>query len=215
MSKAFERVAAGDDGSSRVNRSRRFGVGGRRAAVRTAGTAALSAVTVVVLAACSMLSPKPAVTVTVTAPDPGSAASSTSASSAPSITPPASLTTACQLLTLKEAEAIVGTTLSAGQEGIPSNPSCTYNPDPKGTRTAQVLITTGAGAKQTYDTDSRLQHTFTTPSGIGDEAHQERLAIYFRKGTLWAGISLVYLDDPSAVQQPLQQAAAVVASRLP
>lgn len=175
---------------------------------------------VLALAGCSLLpGPSPTVTVTVTegadGAAPSVAASDAGTSAAPTISAAPQLTTACQLLTLKEAEAVVGTTLSAGQEGLPTDPSCTYNPDPKGTRTAQVFITTGLGAKNTFDTDTRIKHTFTSVPGLGDESHQEQLAIYFRKGTEWAGISLVYLDDPAKVKVPLQQAAKVIASRLP
>lgn len=164
------------------------------------------------LAGCS--TPSPAVTVTVTAGAPA-ASSGSGSSAAPSVTPAASLSTACQLLTLKEAEAIVGTTLLPGQEGDPTQPSCTYNPDPKGTRTAQVLITTEDAAKSSYDTAVRIKSPMTTVPGIGDEAHQVRLAIYFRKGTVWAGIGLVYLGDADTMTKPLQDAAKVVESRLP
>ena len=174
---------------------------------------------VLVLAGCAGSSPAPTVTVTVTAGAGGSSSSASSdgssASSVPSITPPTQLSTACQLLTLKEAEAIVGTTLLPGQEGNPQQPSCTYNPDPKGTRTAQVLITTEGAATSSYDTAVRIKSPMTTVPGIGDEAHQVRLAIYFRKGTIWAGIGLVYLDDANNVVKPLQDAAKVVVSRLP
>jgi hypothetical protein len=163
------------------------------------------------LAGCSAPGPVRTVTVTVTA-----GAGGAGSSSAPSITAATSLTTACQLLSLKEAEAIVGTTLSEGVEGDPKQPSCTYNPDPKGTKTAQVLVSVGDGAKKTYDIDHlSLKHAFTDVPGVGDEAHQEDFAIYFRKGPRWAGISVVSLDDPSATKSQIADAAKVVASRLP
>jgi hypothetical protein len=128
--------------------------------------------------------------------------------------PAAGLSTACQLLTQKEAEAIVGVTLSPGAEGDPGDPSCTYQPDPNA-RTAQVMVTTGDGAKNTYDVDVGLDHEFADVPGIGDEAHQEDYAVFFRKGSTWAGISVVALDDDPALAQRMQDAAKTVVSRLP
>lgn len=174
---------------------------------------ALVAVPALLLVGCSTPSSAPTVTVTVTAGAAGAGASASSA--APSITPAASLSTACQLLTLKEAETIVGTTLLPGQEGDPTQPSCAYNPDPKASRTAQVLVTTEGAAESSYDTAVRIKSPMTSVQGIGDEAHQVRLAIYFKKGTVWAGIGLVYLGDADSMVQPLQDAAKVVDSRLP
>ena len=75
---------------------------------------------------------------------------------------------------------------------------------------------TGDGAKKTYDIDhDALDHPFKDVPGVGDEAHQEDSAIFFRSGSTWAGITVVTLDDPRTVVRPLQDAAKVIISRLP
>lgn len=158
------------------------------------------------LSACA--SPAPAVTATV---DSEASAGAAGGSAAPSLTP----ATACQLLTIEEAQAIVGTTLTAGVEGDPQDPSCSFEPDPKGTRTAQVRVLAGEGAKNTLDVDTASEHTFTDVPGLGDESHQEDYTIFFRKATTWVAITCSVPEDASAVQSQMQDAAKLVASRLP
>ena len=92
---------------------------------------------------------------------------------------------------------------------------CQYTSDPNGP-TAQVEVLTGDGAKKALDIDrDTLGHKFTTVPGIGDEADQEDDNIFIRKGTNWAEINLVLLNDPAQNVQPMQKAAKIIASRLP
>jgi hypothetical protein len=171
--------------------------------------AALAAAVVLALTGCSGAStPTRTVTVTVTAGAPA-------ASAAPAGSAAASVVSACALLPKAEAERIVGATLLAGEEGNPADPSCVYNTSPTGPKTAQVMVVAGPGAKKTYDIDRGLRHPFTDVAGVGDEAHREEFAIYFRKGTTWAGISVVTLDDASALPALLGSAASAVVARLP
>ncbi|HEY5050231.1 MAG TPA: hypothetical protein VII50_04975 [Acidothermaceae bacterium] len=92
---------------------------------------------------------------------------------------------------------------------------CRYTSDPSGP-TAQVEIIVGDCAKKELDIDrDTLGHTFTTVSGIGDQADQEDDNIFIRKGTNWVDNNLVLLNDPAQNVQPMQTAAKIVASRLP
>jgi hypothetical protein len=61
--------------------------------------------------------------------------------------------------------------------------------------TAQVNVYIGDGAKKTLDIDRGLNHVFTPVSGIGDECVEETGGIFFRKGDVWAQISIVVLSD--------------------
>jgi hypothetical protein len=161
------------------------------------------------LAGCGSIAAPPVATVAPSGGDGGGG-------SAPSAAPAGSIAKACELLTLEEAQAIVGTTLSPGVEGPASDPSCSYEPDPGAGRTAQVRVITGEDATNTYRLDhDQLEHRFTDVPGVGDEAHQEDSAIFFRAGSTWAGITVVTLEDVSTVVRPLQDAARTVVSRLP
>lgn len=168
---------------------------------------------IVALAGCGGGSAAPA-----TSPGPGSPAGV--ATDAPSAADVASLSTAaldpCALITLKEAEAVVGgVTLADGvPAGNPVPDRCVWTAPPTAS-IAQVEIDVGDGAKKSYDIDHDvLSHDFTAVSGIGDEAHQEDNAIFFRIGPTWVAIHMEMLNDPSANVTPLQQLAKLVAGRV-
>ncbi len=122
---------------------------------------------------------------------------------------------ACTLLPKNEAEALVGATMLDPMKAANSDvTSCTYPPNPSGT-VAQVEIYVGDGAKQQLDIDKdKLQHAFTQPSGLGDEAWQEDDMIWARTGTTWVSIRIVRLEDPSQYAVPLQTAMKAVLGRL-
>jgi hypothetical protein len=144
---------------------------------------------------------------------------STPATASATSTPAASTTPAgpldvCLLFPQTDAETLVGTPLDPGQAGNPTNPSCTYN-GPTSGPTAQVTVYVGDGAKKTYDIDKSLGHAFNMAPGVtADEAWEEDDAIFFRKGSTWAQIAMVLLNDPSQNRVPLEQAAQTLVSRL-
>ena len=155
--------------------------------------------------------------------------SSAAASTAPSATTPpttaAAATTAapaappdpCQLVSLADAQAIVGITLQpAVKAGQPPDLLCQYTSSPDGP-TAQVEVFVGDGAKKSLDIDrDELQHSFTTLPGIGDEAYLEPDNVYLRKGTVWVQVNVVSLDaPPDKVQTALQTIAQKIAGELP
>jgi hypothetical protein len=169
-----------------------------------AATASLAGATVLVaLTGCSVLAPRAPATVTVTA---GSAASS----SAPAAASPAPAGDACTLLTAAEARTIVGIDL---QKPIDQQTRCEWDSDPNGP-TAQVQINVGDGAKKFYDTEKLLDHKLVDVPGLGDEAHQEDGAVFFRKGSTWVALSIVDLADDPGIPQRLSTAAKVIAGRL-
>ena len=133
----------------------------------------------------------------------------------PSATPAASASAAlpdpCQLVTHADAEVIAGSPLQDAVEGNANNPSCTYTAAPT-SPTAQVQIYLGDGAKKFYDIDVTLGHTFTDVSGLGDEAHAETNAIFFRKAALWVGITVLDHKTPEENAMALELAARKVAS---
>jgi hypothetical protein len=77
-----------------------------------------------------------------------------------------------------------------------------------------VEIVVGDGAKKTLDIDRDLGHTFTSPSGIGDEAYAEDYAIFVRAWGVWVSIHLVSLDDAANSGAGLQSLARTVVTRL-
>ena len=142
--------------------------------------------------------------------DSGSSTSTTSATKAAALPDP------CVLVSQAQAQTLVVPTLPAGEKsGSGADTMCQYTSDPNGP-TAQVSVFVGDGAKKALDIDKNsLQHDFTQPTGIGDEAWLESGNIFFRKGTTWAEISVVDLDDPpEQVQTALTTLATSVAPKL-
>jgi hypothetical protein len=126
---------------------------------------------------------------------------------------------ACDLLTHDEANTLAGRELqdavAAGLENG-ANVACQYTSDPNGPGVAQVEVYVGDGAKNALDIDRDvLGHTFTNVPGIADEVLQEDGSIFIRKGDTWASINLVLLNDPNENVQRMQDAALIVANRLP
>jgi hypothetical protein len=152
------------------------------------------------------------------------AATTTVASTEPAATQPATTETAslpaavpqaCTLVTKAQAETVLGTKLQDGMAVTnPDINSCTYPGDPSGP-TAQFEVYVSPGAKKFYDDDKTvLQHTFTDVPGLGDEAHEEDSAIFFRKGTTWVAIRVTSLDDWSTFKPRAEALAKEVASKL-
>jgi hypothetical protein len=165
------------------------------------GTAALTAfAAIALLASCSASPGLPA-----NAGDNG-VASHSAAPSAPKKLDLSKLD-ACTVLKQADAETLIGSKLTDPLRA--SNPdvaSCTYPGDPNGP-TAQVEIYVGDGAKQQLAIDrDKLKHTFTQPTGLGDEAWEEADMIWARTGSTWVSIRIVSLDDLSKFTTPLQTA---------
>ncbi len=165
------------------------------------GAAALTAFAVIALLAACSASP----TLPANAGD-GGVVKHSAAPSAPAKIDISKLD-ACTVLKQADAEKLIGTKLTDPLRA--SNPdvaSCTYPGDPSGP-TAQVEIYVGDGAKQQLAIDrDKLKHTFTQPTGLGDEAWAEDEMIWARTGSTWVSIRVVSLDDPSTFTVPLQTA---------
>ena len=123
---------------------------------------------------------------------------------------------ACTVLPQADAEALAGTTLTEPLKVATSDvSSCTYPGDPNGP-TAQVEIYVGDGAKKQLDIDKdTLGHSFTQPSGVGDEAWLEDGEIWARSGTTWVSIRVIRLDDMSLYAAALQTAMVAALGNLP
>ena len=165
---------------------------------------------VVALGACSGGSSKSAAPSSTTLP-----ATTTSATEAPTTTTTPAVLDACKLVTKAQAEAAIGTKLTDPLQVSNSDvDSCTYPGDPTGP-TAQVEVFVGAGAKKYYDDDNTvLHHTFTDVPGLGDEAHEEDYAVFFRKGSTWVALRLTSLDDFSTFKPRLEALAKTVAGQI-
>jgi hypothetical protein len=123
---------------------------------------------------------------------------------------------ACSLLTQAEAGRLTGVKVGAGVESGANGAAtlCQYNSDPSGP-TAQVDVIVGDGAKKGLDIDRDvLKHKFTPMTGLGDEAYQEDDNIFVRKGSVWAQVNLVLLNDPAQNVAPMQAAARQLLNRL-
>ncbi len=184
----------------------------RRARTAGPGGALLVAAALLVLVGCGGGAAAPtgaSTAATASAPSDSASADATDAASPAAVDP-------CSLITLKEAEAVVGgVTLQAGvPAGNPTPDRCVWTAPPTAS-IAQVEIDVGDGAKKSYDIDHDvLKHTFTTVPGLGDEAYQEDDAIFFRVGSTWVALHIELLNDPSANVVPMQKLAAAVAGRL-
>jgi len=165
------------------------------------GAAGGALVLALTLAACGgggSSSSAPAKTTPKSKQSSGSSGSkSSSSTSTTAATKAAALPDPCVLVSQAQAQTLVVPTLQPGEKaGTGSDLMCQYTSDPNGP-TAQVAVFVGDGAKKALDIDKdSLQHDFTQPTGIGDEAWLEDGAIFFRKGTTWAEINVVDLGDP-------------------
>jgi hypothetical protein len=179
--------------------------------VPTAGAAVLFALALTACGGGGSSSSAPAKTTPTRKSSGGSEATTTTAA-----TKAAALPDPCVLVSQAQAQTLVVPTLPAGEKsGSGADTMCQYTSDPNGP-TAQVSVFVGDGAKKALDIDKdSLQHDFTQPTGIGDEAWLESGNIFFRKGTTWAEISVVDLDDPpEQVQAALTTLATSVAPKL-
>lgn len=116
----------------------------------------------------------------------------------------------CSLVTQQEADAIAGTHL---MPKVRAEQLCTF-PTPTTGTTAQLEVYVGDGAQKYYEIDhTNLGHKFTDVPGVGDEAHLEDGAIFFRAKGTWAGLRLLRLDSVDTGPS-LIQLAKLVAGRL-
>lgn len=148
--------------------------------------------------------------------EPTTVADATTTTVAATTTPTtAAALNACEVVTQQQAEAILQTKLLEGlHTSNADDDTCTYPGDPTGP-TAQFEIFIGAGAKKFYDDDATvLQHPFTDLPGVGDEAHQEDYAIFFRKGDTWVALRVTSLDDYSKFKPALEALAKDVATKV-
>jgi hypothetical protein len=161
------------------------------------------------LVACGGSSKKASVTTTqAAATTPSTEAATTTSTTAAALS-------ACDVVTKEQASALMQTTLLDGiHTPNADTDTCTYPGDPSGP-TAQFEIFIGDGAKKYYDDDAVvLQHTFTDVPGIGDEAHEEDYALFFRKGTVWVVLRVTSLDDFTKFKPGLEALAKDVATKV-
>lgn len=174
------------------------------------------AAAVVLLASCLSAPPQPALPTGGGAPGsaiPTAVASSVSSSTSPSRTRDFASLDACSILTRKDAETLIGSTLTEPlRNNSRDDASCVYPGDPNGP-TAQVEIWLGQGAKKQLDIERSLDHEFTPVKGIGDEAWQEPSWIFARSGPDWLSVHVVSLSDESSFVTPLQTAMTTALSR--
>jgi hypothetical protein len=141
------------------------------------------------------------------------ATTTTAAPIAPAVTVPED---PCSLVTQEEADRLAGReVLPPEPAGVGSDsPTCTFPTQVTGS-IAQVEVFLGPGAQKYLEIDrDTLGHEFTEVAGIGDEAHQEDGAIFFRVDGVWAALRLTTLDDDPDQVVRLQELARVVAARL-
>jgi hypothetical protein len=143
-------------------------------------------------------------------PKPSAPAATTSGSADPGDDAAKLAPDPCALVTKKEAEKIAGTALA---DPVHIRDTCTYTGPVTGP-TAQVEVFVGDGAKKFLDVERTLGHDVKPLAAVGDEAYTEDYAVFLRKGTTWVSIHLVRLEDPAAYLKPMQDQAAIVASRI-
>ena len=164
------------------------------------------------LTACGASSPAPAEPAT---PEPSSAAETPPPDDSTPPAPARSLADLdpCELLTQEDASALAGLQMDPGMlSGTGEDRRCMYTAPVEGPL-GQVEAFFGPGALKHLDIDRSLDHAFTPVEGLGDEAHLEDFAIFFRDGDDWFGVSLVRLEDPRGYDEALIAAAHTVLSR--
>jgi hypothetical protein len=176
---------------------------------RTVARIAIAVCAAVAISACGSSSKK-AVTSATSAPTSPPASDTTSAAAAAQLN-------SCTLVDKQKAQALIGggTTFQDGVHAHTTDvDSCTYTGDPSGP-TAQVEVFIGDGAKKFYDDDNDvLHHTFTNLPGVGDEAHEEDFAIFFRKGSTWVALRITSLNDYSTFKARAEALAKDIASAM-
>lgn len=121
---------------------------------------------------------------------------------------------ACELVTKAQADALMATTMLDGVAvEDPGVNSCTYSGDPNGP-TAQLEVYASESAKNIYDDDVSLQHSFADVAGLGDESHEEEFAIFFRKGANWVGLRISSLDEWSTFKPRAEALAKEIAAQI-
>jgi len=162
--------------------------------VRLARTLVLATIAAAVAAGCggsSHNNSTPTASSDVTDTSPTSAAADTTTTTVP--TPKA-----CDLITKQQADAAIGLTLQAPVAAdAADSSSCTFTAPPTGP-VGQVEVFAGPGANKYYEVDQNIGHTFGAVPGLGDEAHLEPGAVFFRKGSNWVAIRITSLDDSDA-----------------
>jgi hypothetical protein len=116
----------------------------------------------------------------------------------------------CTLVTRADAETLAATKLDPATK---INQTCTYNGPVTGP-TAQVQVFVGPGSKKQLDIEKELGHPLRKLTGVGDEAYAAEASVFIRKGTLWASVELVRLNEPAENVDRLAQVAKTVAGRL-
>lgn len=168
-------------------------------------------------------SPSPATTVVVTTAVMTTVAV-TSTSAAPTVPPPTippptvppPPVDPCSLVTQAEAEMLAERDVQLPvASGLGSDsPLCMFATQVSGP-IAQVEVFVGPGALKYLEIDRDvLGHEFSEVAGVGDEAHLEDGAIFFRVGDTWAALRVTRLADDPTEADRLQELARTVASRL-
>ena len=160
----------------------------------------------------------PAAAQTSTSASTVAAASASAASAAPVTTdatplpsvPQQSAVNPCTLVTQHDANKITGVTL---HKAVRTQESCMFATPTSGS-VGQFEIYVGDGAKKAYDIDhAELHHAFTTQTGVGNEAHLENGAIFFRKNATWVELKALRLDGVD-IGPALTAEARIAASRM-
>jgi hypothetical protein len=152
----------------------------------------------------------------VAAAPPVTAAPATDAATTTAPAAPAAPPDPCKLVSQTQAAALVQTPVQPAVEaGSPPDQMCQYT-GPTSGPVAQVEIFVGDGAKKSLDIDrDNLHHTFTTLSGIGDEAYLEADEVFLRKSATWIEVDVVDLDTPpDQIQSGLQTMAQQIVAKL-
>jgi hypothetical protein len=180
--------------------------------VRLARALVWATIAAAVVAGCGSSSPKSSAT---TAP---AAATDTTPTTAASDTTPKTvpIPKACDLITKQQADSAIGLTLDAPVTGGASDsPACTLTAPPTGP-IGQVEVYAGPGANKYYEVDQNIGHTFEAVPGLGDEAHLEPGAVFFRKGANWVAIRITSIDDSDAqIRAGVLALAQAAAAKLP
>lgn len=131
-----------------------------------------------------------------------------------SVTDVAALANPCELVTQEDASALTGLPMDEGALSEPvDSRSCRYNAPASGP-VGQVEVYVGQGAEQILSTDQRLGHELIAVPGIGDEALEKDMHLFFRVGETWHLIRVVRMIDPSGLVEPLRAAATAAVGRL-
>jgi hypothetical protein len=128
----------------------------------------------------------------------------------------ARITDPCELVTLTQAQTLIGGAELLPSLGVrtddPDDRSCTYTA-PENAPVTQVEVLFGRRAQAALTTERAGRRLVAVPL-VGNEAHEENGAIFFRKKTTWVAIRVTGAAASRALRPRLEALARTITPKI-